>query len=104
VHVLAVASRGGVLAGREHVVEQRGVGQQARVEVELERLGVIGEVVIGRVRRAAAGVADAGADDGGVTPEPGVGGPESTQAEGRGLDDGRLLQVEGEHRVKHTRG
>jgi hypothetical protein len=62
---------------------------------------VVGEVVIRRIDRAAAGVADARADDGWMTPEPGVGPPESTQAERRGLRCGGLA-VEGELHASPT--
>lgn len=83
------------------LVEQLGVAQDPRVEVELEHLGVIGEVVIRRIVRGATGVADAGADDRGVTPEPGVGRPESTEAERRRLER-RCLEVERKHRHQST--
>jgi hypothetical protein len=72
------------------------VADQARIEVELERFGVIGEVVIRRRGRAAAGIADARANDGWVTPEPGVWCPESTEAERGGLD-GNLREIERLH-------
>jgi hypothetical protein len=61
------------------------VGQLRRIEVDLEHLGVVGEVLIRRVGGAPAGIADARANDRRVTPELGVGPPESTEAEHRGL-------------------
>jgi hypothetical protein len=62
---------------------------------------VIGEVVVGRIDGAAAGVADARTNDSWMTPEPGIRGPESTETERGGLDGG-LLQIEGEHDNQST--
>jgi len=84
--------------------EQLVVRHDARVEVELERFAVIAQVVIGRIDEIATGVADARADDSAVTPEPGVGSPESTEREGCRLGH-RLGGVEGEHALRlHRRG
>ena len=76
------------------LVEQLLVADDSRIEVELERFGVIGEIVIGRIDGRAAGVADARADDSWMTPEPGVWRPESAKTERGGLDIGRLLLIE----------
>jgi hypothetical protein len=62
---------------------------------------VVCEIVIGRIDRATAGIADARANDGWMTPEPGVGTPESTEAERRGLRDGRFA-VEWQLHAVHT--
>jgi hypothetical protein len=51
---------------------------------------VISEVVIRRIDGAAASVADAGANNSWMTPEPGIRCPESTEAE-RGSFNQRLL-------------
>lgn len=56
-----------------------------RIVIDLERLGVVAEVVVGGVSLCTAREADAGADDAGQTPKLGVRRPES--AEGKG---GRL--------------
>ena len=65
---------------------------------------MIAEVVIGRVALRAAGVADTCANDCRVTPEPGVGSPESTEAERRSFDDGGLVEIEWEHHDQYTAG
>jgi hypothetical protein len=83
------------------LVEELAVADERGVEVDLERLGMIGEVVIRRIDGAAAGVPDARANDCWMTPEPGVGSPESAHSEGGGLD-GWLLQVKGKHRDQST--
>ncbi len=100
VHVLA-AVRAAAAAVCPDLVEELAVADQRRVEVDLEGLGVIGEVVIRRLDGAPAGVADTRANNCWVTPEPGVGRPESAQPEGRGLDRG-LLQVKWKHRDQST--
>jgi hypothetical protein len=64
---------------------------------------VVGEIVVGRIGRGSAGVADARADDRGVTPEPGVGSPESTEAERGGFDEARRVKIEREHHDQSTR-
>jgi hypothetical protein len=81
--------------------EELVVRHDARVEVELERFAVIAQVVIRRIDAGAAGIADARADDSAVTPEPGVGRPESTEREGGRLGH-RLGGVEEEHAVMCT--
>ena len=63
-------------------VQQFLVGDLGRVVVNLDRLGVTPQAVVGGVLFVATGIADAGADDTGYTPEPGVGAPESTQGKG----------------------
>jgi hypothetical protein len=73
--------------------EQFVVRHDARIEVERERFRVIADVVVRRIRMRAAGIADARANDSAMTPEPGVGRPESTEREDRGLGD-RLNDVE----------
>ena len=62
------------------------VFQRQSERVKLIR-GVIREVVIRRKRRRAAGVTDARAKNTWMTPEPGIGGPESTERECRGVPD-----------------
>ena len=66
-------------------VQQLVVGNDLRIEVDLDRFAVVAEAPIGRILLLAAGVADARADDTGQTPEPGVRSPESPQREGRGF-------------------
>jgi len=66
-------------------VEQFPVGDHGRIEVHLDRLDVVPEVVIRRVLRRPARVPDAGAENPGKTPEPGVRTPESAQGECRRL-------------------
>jgi hypothetical protein len=83
----------------EHV-EQLGIRDDARIEVERERFGVIAEVVIRRIDVASTRVSDARANDSWVTPEPGVRRPESTEREDRGLGM-RLVLIDGLHTV-HT--
>ena len=62
---------------------------------------MIGEVVIGRIDAAPTRVAHARANDGWMTPEPGVRTPESTKPEGGGLyGDGGV--VERQHHAEHT--
>ena len=70
---------------RPEDVEQIPVGDHGRIEVHLDRLDVVPEVVIRGVLRRPSRVPDAGAEDAGETPEPGVRTPESAQAEGRCL-------------------
>jgi len=82
-----VALRARVVAAPEDV-EQLLVRDDARVEVDLDRFGVVAEVLVGRGVGRAAGIADARADDAGDAPEPGVGSPESAEGEGRGLQRG----------------
>ena len=81
------------MAGEEEC-EQLAVRDEARVVVELYRLGMVPEVVVGRPRRGAAGVADTRADDTVQTPEPGIRSPESAKGEGGGGHLGRLVQIE----------
>jgi len=50
---------------------------------------MVAEVVIGRIGVRTAGVSNASTDDSWVTPEPGVGSPESTERECRGVPDVR---------------
>ena len=80
-HVLAAA---GALAGaglapeRLQQLLERGL---FRIVIDLERLAVVADVLVGRVFLAAARVADTGADDAGQTPKLGVRRPESAQSE-----------------------
>lgn len=73
-----------VVAGPK-ALQQLLVGDLGGVIVDLDALRVVADAVVGRIGRAAARIADAGADDAGETPEPGVGAPESTEGKGRGL-------------------
>jgi hypothetical protein len=84
----------------EHV-EQLGIRDDARIEVECERFGVIAEIVIGRILVMSARVSDARANDSGETPEPGVRRPESTECEDRGLGV-RLVLIDGLQHILHT--
>jgi hypothetical protein len=52
-----------------------------RIELDLDGLGVVTEVAVGRLVLRPAGVADARAEDTGETPEPGVRTPESPEGE-----------------------
>ena len=82
-------------------VEELVVADDGRVEVDLERLGVVAEVVVRGIRMGAARVADAGAVDAGDGPEPGVGGPESADGERGGLESGGPLEIDGRRRPRH---
>ena len=74
----------GLVAAPEDV-QQFLVGDDRRVEIDLDGLGVVAEVVVGGVWPRAAGVPYPGADDALDSPELGIRTPESAQAEGRGL-------------------
>jgi hypothetical protein len=84
---------GGLMAGPEDV-EQLLIGDDVRIEIDLDRLAVVAQAVVGGVFPDAAGIAYARADDTLETPELGVGSPESAQAEGGGLDVLRSIAVE----------
>jgi len=60
-----------------------------RIKIDLNRFGVIAQPVVGRIFAAAAGVADAGADDPFDAPKLGVWSPESAQSKGRGFEGRR---------------
>ena len=75
-------------------LQQIVIGNDLRVEIELEGLGVVSERVVGRVRRGATAVADAGTNHTVETPELSVWSPESPERECRGLDPCRE-QVDG---------
>jgi len=76
-------------------VQQFLIADGARVVVDLDRLTVAAEVVVGGVALRPARVADACANDAGETPEPGVRTPESPHGEGRRLRLCGCIQVDG---------
>jgi hypothetical protein len=76
-------------------VQQLLVGNDRRVEIDLDGLGVVAEVVVGGVGRRAAGVPYPGADDAVDSPELGIRTPESAQTEGRGLRAGGHYGIQG---------
>lgn len=81
---------GSILRGRrrEWIVavpeqlEERVVLDDRRIERELDRLGMVADVLVRRRSCRAAGIADLRAKDSIETPEPGVGSPESPEREG----------------------
>jgi hypothetical protein len=81
-------SRGGIVAVPENG-QQVAVGNATGVVIDLNRLGVITDILISGTDRPPAGVADAGPDDPLDGPEPGLDAPESPQAEGGGFDNRR---------------
>ena len=93
-HVLTAPRRTGrVLAGEEEI-EQLAVGDSIGIKIELHRLSVVTEVMVGGLRFGATGVAHSSPDDRVETPEPGVRSPESSQGESRGLDSRRNQEID----------
>ncbi len=84
-HVLALPGTLPRIMACPEDIEQFPVGDHGRVEVHLDRLDVVPEIVIRGVLRRSPRVPDAGAENAGETPEPGVRTPESAQGEGRRL-------------------
>ena len=80
----AAVVRTRIVRGPENLQQLR-ISNLGRVEIELERLGVIAEAMVSRILGVAARVTDARANDAGQTPELRVGVPESTQGESRRL-------------------
>lgn len=76
-------------------VQQLLVGDDRRVKIDLDGLGVVAEVVVGGVVLGAARVAYPGADDAVDSPELGIRTPESAQAEAGGLGAGRNCGIQG---------
>lgn len=92
-------------------VQQLLVGDDSRVKINLDGLGVVAEVVVGGVAPGAACVSYPGADDAVDSPELGIRSPESAQAEGSGLRLGGNcgiqrgdLNFRGVHDGLHDRG
>ena len=77
----------------EHVQELR-VADRLRVKIDLDRLAVVAEGIVGRVLLYATGIADTAAQDPIDAPKLGVGTPESTESKGRGLILCRHLSVQ----------
>lgn len=75
---------------REEILEADDLG----VIVDLGGLGVIAEIVVSWIARAAASIANTSPDDTGETPELGVGTPESSKGEGHRLDMFRWISVD----------
>jgi hypothetical protein len=73
---------------RPELREQLVVRDDLRVEVDCEGLRMITDALVRRIGLLATGIADARADDSSLTPEPGIGGPESTESEDRRFGDG----------------
>ena len=84
----------GMVAAPEDV-QQLLVGDDSRVEIDLDGLGVVAEVVVGGVALRAACVPYPGADDAVDSPELGIRTPESAQAEGSGLRVGGNCGIQG---------
>jgi hypothetical protein len=80
------------------------VADHFRVEVDLERLGVVAEVVVSGGVERAAGIADTRAPYTFDEPEPGIGSPESTGAESGGLQVRGDAGVEGGLQVRRVGG
>ena len=76
-------------------VQQLLVGDDRRVKIDLDGLGVVAEVVVGGVGLRAACVPYPGADDAVDGPELGIRTPESAQAEGSGLGAGGNCGIQG---------
>jgi hypothetical protein len=90
---------GGVRRSRGVVRQPEGVekvviADDLRVEVDLERLGVVAEAVVGGGIERAAGIADPRAPDTFDEPEPGIRSPESTRGKGGRLKESRDAGVE----------
>lgn len=80
-------------------LEQFSVGYPVRIEIDLDRLGVVADGPVGRSRGRSSGIARAGADDAGQAPEPGVRAPESAEGERRRFRARRTCPVDGRPRV-----
>ncbi len=76
-------------------VQQFLVGDDGRVEIDLDGLGVIAETVIGGVGCGAAGVSYPGANNAVDGPELGIRTPESAQGEGGGFGFGGNCGIHG---------
>lgn len=76
-------------------VQQVLVGDDRRVKIDLDGLGVVAEVAVGGVGLRAARVPYPGADDAVDNPELGIRSPESAQAEGGGLGAGGNRGIQG---------
>ena len=74
-------------------VDDRLAGNLRRIKLDLERLGVILEIVIGRKFLPAAGVTDSRAVDAFDDPKLGVGSPKSPEGKGRNLQVFRDRQI-----------
>ena len=97
----------GMVAAPEDV-QQMLVGDDRRVKIDLDGLGVVAEAVVGGVGLGPACVAYPGADNAVDSPELGIRTPESAQAEGSGLRvggncgiQGRDLNIRGAHGCLH---
>lgn len=86
-------SRGGIVAVPENG-QKVAIGDATGVVIDLNRLGVIPDILISGTDRPPAGVADAGPDDPFDGPEPGLDAPESPQTEGGGFDNRRYSFVD----------
>jgi hypothetical protein len=83
------------MATLEIDVKKRFIGKDPRIIGDPNHFCVIANVLVGRRRCRAASISDDGADDAGKTPEPGVGTPESTEAEDRRREAGILFGLKG---------
>ena len=68
------------MAGPEDIQEVL-VGDLSGIVFDLYRLSVVAEVMVGGILQGPASIADARPNDAGGAPEPGVGPPESAEAE-----------------------
>src|SRR6185295_1919329 len=94
-HVLAaVGAAAGIVRVPENVENLR-VRNLLGIEIDLDRLSVVADVVIGRILCRAAAVADARANHSRKTPKLGVRSPESPERESRGLRFGRRGRIDG---------
>ncbi len=84
----------GMVAAPEDV-QQLLVGDNRRVEVDLDGLGVVPEAVVGGVWLGPARIAYPGADNAVESPELGLRTPESAQTEGGGLGLGGDCGIQG---------
>lgn len=67
--------------------QQSFVGNDFRVKIDLDRLRMVAQVIVGRIRMGAPGVADTCPVNPFQAPEPGVRTPESAQGKGCGLKE-----------------
>lgn len=65
------------------------------VKVNLDRLGMVPNRAVSRVVRSTAGISDSRPDDALDNPELGFGTPKSAQPEGRSLEQGRYVFIDG---------
>jgi len=103
-HVVALAHALGGVVDLEELLHQVGVGDDGGVEDDAHGLGVPGaaaaDLLVGRVRRAATGVADRGGPDAGELPVDLLGAPEAAEAQDGDLEAGRHV-VGDDRRVQH---